>query len=72
MKNLSEEIQKLSSDAALNFKDITKKVDYNLQSCFEKVDDSERLDLIDSIQNILDKESTNHYYRYCWAGFKAK
>ena len=53
-------------------KDITKKVDYNLQSCFEKVDDSERLDLIDSIQNILDKESTNHCYRYCWAGFKAK
>lgn len=53
-------------------KDITKKVDYNLQSCFEKVDDSERSDLIDSIQNILDKESTNHCYRYCWAGFKAK
>ena len=53
-------------------KDITKKVDYNLQSCFEKVDDSERLDLIDSIQNILDKESTNHCYRYCWTGLKAK
>ena len=53
-------------------KDITKKVDYNLQSCFEKVDDSERSDLIDSIQNILDKESTNRCYRYCWAGLKAK
>lgn len=53
-------------------KDITKKVDYNLQSCFEKVDYSERSDLIDSIQNILDKESTNHCYRYCWAAPKAK
>lgn len=53
-------------------KDITKKVDYNLQSCFEKVDDSERSDLIDSIQNILDKESTNHCYRYCWVAPKAK
>ena len=53
-------------------KDITKKVDYNLQSCFEKVDDSERADLINSLQKILDKESTNHYYRYCWTGLKAK
>ena len=53
-------------------KDITKKVDYNLQSCFEKVDDSKRADLINSLQKILDKESTNHCYRYCWAGFKAK
>ena len=53
-------------------KDITKKVNYNLQSCFEKVDDSERADLINSLQKILDKESTNHYYRYCWRGLKAK
>lgn len=53
-------------------KDITKKVDYNLQSCFEKVDDSTRADLINSLQKILDKESTNHYYRYCWTGLKAK
>ena len=53
-------------------KNIEKKVDYNLQSCFEKVDDSERSDLINSIQNILDKESTNHCYRYCWAAPKAK
>ena len=53
-------------------KDITKKVDYNLQSCFEKVDDSERADLINNLQKILDKESTNHYYRYCWTGLKAK
>jgi hypothetical protein len=53
-------------------KDITKKVDYNLQSCFEKVDDSERADLINSLQKILDNESTNHYYRYCWTGLKAK
>ena len=53
-------------------KDITKKVDYNLQSCFEKVDDSERADLINSLQKILDKESTNRCYRYCWAGLKAK
>ncbi len=53
-------------------KDITKKVDYNLQSCFEKVDGSKRADLIESFQNILDKESTNHCYRYCWAGLKAK
>ena len=53
-------------------KDITKKVDYNLQSCFEKVDGSKRADLIESFQNILDKESTNRCYRYCWAGLKAK
>ncbi len=53
-------------------KDITKKVDYNLQSCFEKVDNSTRADLINSLQKILDKESTNHYYRYCWTGLKAK
>lgn len=53
-------------------KDITKKVDYNLQSCFEKVDDYERADLINSLQKILDKESTNHCYRYCWAAPKAK
>ena len=53
-------------------KDITKKVDYNLQSRFEKVDDSKRADLINSLQKILDKESTNHYYRYCWTGLKAK
>lgn len=53
-------------------KDITKKVDYNLQSCFEKVDGSKRADLIESFQNIHDEESTNRYYRYCWAGLKAK
>ena len=53
-------------------KDITKKVDYNLQSCFEKVDGSKRADLIESFQNIHDEESTNHCYRYCWAGLKAK
>lgn len=53
-------------------KDITKKVEYNLQSCFEKVDDSKRADLINSFQNILGKESTSHCYRYCWAGLKAK
>jgi hypothetical protein len=53
-------------------KDITKKVDYNLQSCFEKVDDSKRADLIESFQNIHDEESTNRCYRYCWAGLKAK
>ena len=53
-------------------KDITKKVDYNLQSCFEKVDGSKRADLIESFQNIHDEESTNRCYRYCWAGFKAK
>lgn len=53
-------------------KNIEKKVEYNLQSCFEKVDDSERADLINSLQKILDKESTNHYYRYCWTGLKAK
>ena len=53
-------------------KDITKKVDYNLQSCFEKVDGSKRADLIESFQNIHDEESTNRCYRYCWAGFKVK
>ena len=53
-------------------KDITKKVDYNLQSCFEKVDGSKRADLIESFQNIHDEESTNRCYRYCWAGLKAK
>ena len=53
-------------------KDITKKVDYNLQSCFEKVEDSKKENLINSLQKILDKESTNHCYRYCWAGLKAK
>lgn len=53
-------------------KDITKKVDYNLQSCFEKVEDSKKENLINSLQKILDKESTNHYYRYCWTGLKAK
>ena len=53
-------------------KDITKKVDYNLQSCFEKVEDSKKEKLINSLQKILDKESTNRCYRYCWAGFKAK
>lgn len=53
-------------------KDITKKVDYNLQSCFEKVDGSKRADLIESFKNIHDKESTNCCYRYCWAGLKAK
>jgi hypothetical protein len=53
-------------------KDITKKVDYNLQSCFEKVEDSRKENLINSLQKILDKESKNHSYRYCWAGLKAK
>ena len=53
-------------------KDITKKVDYNLQSCFERVDGSKRADLIESFQNIHDEESTNRCYRYCWAGLKAK
>lgn len=53
-------------------KDITKKVDYNLQSCFEKVEDSKKENLINSLQKILDKESTNRCYRYCWAGLKAK
>ena len=53
-------------------KDITKKVDYNLQSCFEKVEDSKKENLINSLQKILDKESKNHSYRYCWAGLKAK
>ena len=53
-------------------KDITKKVDYNLQSCFEKVDGSKRADLIESFKNRHDEESTNRCYRYCWAGLKAK
>ena len=53
-------------------KDITKKVDYNLQSCFEKVEDSKKENLIKSLQDIFDEESKNHAYRYCWAALKAK
>ena len=53
-------------------KDITKKVDYNLQSCFEKVEDSKKENLIKNLQDIFDEESKNHAYRYCWAALKAK
>lgn len=53
-------------------KNVEKKVNYNLQSCFEKVEDSKKENLIKSLQDIFDKESTNHYYRYCWTGLKAK
>ena len=53
-------------------KNVEKKVNYNLQSCFEKVEDSKKENLIKSLQDIFDEESKNHAYRYCWAALKAK
>lgn len=58
-KNLSEEFQKLSSDAALNFKDITKKVDElyieipkRVQSDFKEI----FLEMDEKLNNLLDKQ----------------
>jgi hypothetical protein len=54
-------------------KNIEKKVEYNLKSCFEEVDESKKESLIKNLQDILsDEESKNHSYRYCWAAPKAK